>query len=99
MESALPEDKIEEAYESKEEDWGSDPMNARNWPSGKKWRAVGVVSGVFLRIRVLRRTRNPVNQSLDWKAHTRIVDFAIHLRRTARQFYGRTWVAGNRKTI
>ncbi|TFK72092.1 multidrug resistance protein 4 [Pluteus cervinus] len=43
-ESALPENKLEEAYENVEEDWEHDPINARNWSTRKKWTAVGVVS-------------------------------------------------------
>jgi len=43
-ESALPEDKEEEALENIEEDWENDPINPRNWSPGKKWTAVGIVS-------------------------------------------------------
>ncbi|KAF8155763.1 multidrug resistance protein 4 [Crassisporium funariophilum] len=43
-ESALPEDKSEEALENLEDDWENDPENARNWSVGKKWTAVVVVS-------------------------------------------------------
>ncbi|KAL0960065.1 hypothetical protein HGRIS_011713 [Hohenbuehelia grisea] len=43
-ESALPEDKKEEALENAEEDWEDDPINPRNWSFGKKWTAVAVVS-------------------------------------------------------
>ncbi|TFK38130.1 multidrug resistance protein 4 [Crucibulum laeve] len=43
-ESALPEDKKEEAIENLEDDWENDPENARNWSSGKKWLAVCIVS-------------------------------------------------------
>ncbi|KAG6873670.1 hypothetical protein C0995_012604 [Termitomyces sp. Mi166 len=43
-ESALPEDKIEEALENGENDWENDPENARNWTQGKKWTAVSIVS-------------------------------------------------------
>lgn len=43
-ESALPEDKDVEAVEDLEGDWESDPANARNWPAGKKWLAVSIVS-------------------------------------------------------
>jgi hypothetical protein len=42
--SALPEDKDLEALEDLEQDWESDPANARNWPAGKKWLAVSIVS-------------------------------------------------------
>ena len=42
-ESALPEDKVEEALENLEDDWEDDPDNARNWSSKKKWTAVGIV--------------------------------------------------------
>jgi hypothetical protein len=28
------------------EDWTVDPRNPRNWPQGKKWAAVSVVSSV-----------------------------------------------------
>jgi hypothetical protein len=42
-ESALPEDKSEEELENLEDDWENDPDNPRNWPSGKKWRAVCIV--------------------------------------------------------
>ncbi|KAF8903320.1 major facilitator superfamily domain-containing protein [Gymnopilus junonius] len=43
-ESALPEDKVEEAFENVEDDWEDDPDNARNWSSKRKWTAVGIVS-------------------------------------------------------
>ncbi|KAG6868527.1 hypothetical protein C0993_001415 [Termitomyces sp. T159_Od127] len=36
-ESALPEDKVEEALENEADDWENDPENARNWP----WRTAG----------------------------------------------------------
>ncbi|KAF9450283.1 multidrug resistance protein 4 [Macrolepiota fuliginosa MF-IS2] len=32
------------AIENSEGDWETDPVNARNWPTGKKWRAVFAVS-------------------------------------------------------
>ncbi|KAG5349464.1 hypothetical protein C0989_003627 [Termitomyces sp. Mn162] len=34
-ESALPEDKVEEALENEEHDWENDPENARNWSWGE----------------------------------------------------------------
>ncbi|KNZ78710.1 hypothetical protein J132_10815 [Termitomyces sp. J132] len=43
-ESALPEDKVEEALENEEHDWENDPENARNWSWGEKWTAVSIVS-------------------------------------------------------
>jgi len=43
-ESALPEDKKEEAYENAEDDWLHDERNPRNWTWGKKWTAVLIVS-------------------------------------------------------
>lgn len=43
-ESALPEDKFEEAIENIEEDWENDPENPRNWIPSRKWTAVCVVS-------------------------------------------------------
>ncbi|KAF8644914.1 hypothetical protein AX16_008197 [Volvariella volvacea WC 439] len=43
-ESAIPEDKVEEAYENLEEDWENDPENPRNWSPGKKWTVVAIVS-------------------------------------------------------
>lgn len=42
-ESALPEDKLEEAIENLEDDWENDPQNARNWSFGQKWTAVAIV--------------------------------------------------------
>lgn len=42
-ESALPEDKKEEALERVEDDWADDPINPRNWSDGRKWTAAGVV--------------------------------------------------------
>ncbi|KAG5219728.1 multidrug resistance protein [Salix suchowensis] len=41
-ESALPEDKKEEALENLEEDWEDDPLSPRNWSFGKKWTAVSI---------------------------------------------------------
>ncbi|PIL37274.1 MFS general substrate transporter [Ganoderma sinense ZZ0214-1] len=43
-ESAFPEDKKEEALENAEDDWTHDPDNPRNWPAGKKWLMVSIVS-------------------------------------------------------
>ncbi|KAF8155816.1 multidrug resistance protein 4 [Crassisporium funariophilum] len=43
-ESALPEDKIEEAIENLEDDWENDPENARNWPLSQRWVAMCIVS-------------------------------------------------------
>jgi hypothetical protein len=45
-ESALPDDKVEEALENREEDWENDPENARNWSLTKKWTAVSIVRAV-----------------------------------------------------
>ncbi|KAK0434636.1 major facilitator superfamily domain-containing protein [Armillaria borealis] len=41
---ASPLDAKEKAASSLEDDWEHDPMNARNWPSSKKWTAVCIVS-------------------------------------------------------
>ncbi|KAI1796256.1 MFS general substrate transporter [Ganoderma leucocontextum] len=35
---------VEEALENAEDDWAHDPINPRNWPSGKKWVMVSIVS-------------------------------------------------------
>ncbi|KAF9051365.1 multidrug resistance protein 4 [Panaeolus papilionaceus] len=43
-ESAIPEDKKEEALENKEDDWENDPDNARNWPAVQRWTAMAIVS-------------------------------------------------------
>jgi len=43
-ESAIPDDKVEEALENVEDDWENDPDNARNWSFGRKWTAVSIVS-------------------------------------------------------
>ncbi|KZV69849.1 multidrug resistance protein 4 [Peniophora sp. CONT] len=43
-ESAIPEDKKEEAYENIEDDWQHDPHNPRNWSAKKKWLCVGIAS-------------------------------------------------------
>ncbi|KAF8887590.1 multidrug resistance protein 4 [Infundibulicybe gibba] len=43
-ESAIPEDKVEEAVENIEGDWQDDPINPRNWSFRKKWTAVSIVS-------------------------------------------------------
>lgn len=48
-ESALPEDKREEAIERAEQDWDVDPENPRNWSFGVKWRMAGIVSCAFPR--------------------------------------------------
>lgn len=39
-ESAIPEDKKEEALENAEDDWAHDERNPRNWKASKKWTAV-----------------------------------------------------------
>ena len=36
-ESVIPSDKEQEALENLEDDWEHDPVNPRNWSSGKKW--------------------------------------------------------------
>lgn len=41
--SAIPEDKKEEALENAEDDWAHDPINPRNWTPSKKWTAVSIV--------------------------------------------------------
>ena len=41
--SAIPEDKKEEALENAEDDWAHDPINPRNWTPAKKWTAVSIV--------------------------------------------------------
>lgn len=46
-ESAIPEDKKEEALENLEDDWADDPINPRNWPARKKWTCIGVVGPVW----------------------------------------------------
>ncbi|CCL99688.1 uncharacterized protein FIBRA_01709 [Fibroporia radiculosa] len=43
-ESAIPEDKKEEALENAEDDWAHDPANPRNWTLGKKWTTVAIIS-------------------------------------------------------
>ncbi|KAJ3516908.1 hypothetical protein NLJ89_g836 [Agrocybe chaxingu] len=43
-ESAMPQDKKEEALENLEDDWENDPANARNWPTAKRWTAMLIVS-------------------------------------------------------
>ncbi|KAK0457809.1 major facilitator superfamily domain-containing protein [Desarmillaria tabescens] len=40
----LPLDTKEQPIENLEDDWEHDPVNARNWPSSKKWTAVCIVS-------------------------------------------------------
>ncbi|KAH6917888.1 multidrug resistance protein 4 [Coprinopsis sp. MPI-PUGE-AT-0042] len=42
--SALREDNDVEALEDLDGDWENDPANARNWPAGKKWLAVSIIS-------------------------------------------------------
>ncbi|KZT12824.1 multidrug resistance protein 4 [Laetiporus sulphureus 93-53] len=43
-ESAIPEDKKEEALEHAEDDWAHDPENPRNWSATRKWRMTAIVS-------------------------------------------------------
>lgn len=49
-ESAIPEDKKEEALENKEDDWENDPDNARNWPAVQRWTAMAIVRSIFIYI-------------------------------------------------
>lgn len=42
-ESALPEDKLQEAFKNLADDWESSPDNARNWSKRKKWTATAIV--------------------------------------------------------
>ena len=42
-ESAIPEDKRQEAIDRMENDWAHDPINPRNWSTAKKWGTVGLV--------------------------------------------------------
>jgi len=42
-ESTTLEDKKEEFLEILEDDWASDPENARNWPAYQRWVAVSIV--------------------------------------------------------
>ncbi|KAJ3554503.1 hypothetical protein NM688_g3076 [Phlebia brevispora] len=43
-ESAIPEDRVEDAIENAEDDWEHDPRNPRIWDFWKKWRMVSIVS-------------------------------------------------------
>lgn len=43
-ESAMPEDKKEEALEALEDDWQHDPINPRNWSQSKKYVNMSLVS-------------------------------------------------------
>lgn len=38
-----PEDKKEEFVETLEDNWETDPENARNWPASKKWVSISIV--------------------------------------------------------
>jgi hypothetical protein len=42
-ESALPEDKKQEALEELEDDWQHDPINPRNWTKTKKYANMSLV--------------------------------------------------------
>lgn len=46
-ESTMPEDKKEEILDVLEDDWISDPENARNWPTYKKWVATAIVRWII----------------------------------------------------
>ena len=46
-ESTMPEDKKEEILDVLEDDWISDPENARNWPAYKKWVATAIVRWII----------------------------------------------------
>lgn len=54
-ESALPEDKVQEALENEADDWENDPENARNWSWGSKWTAVSIVRHTLLSSACLSR--------------------------------------------
>ncbi len=41
-------DANEKAASSLEDDWEHDPMNARNWPSSRKWTAVCIVGYIVI---------------------------------------------------
>ncbi|KAF8815165.1 MFS general substrate transporter [Phlegmacium glaucopus] len=43
-ESTMSEDKKEEFLKTLEDDWETDPDNARNWPAYQRWIAVSIVS-------------------------------------------------------
>ncbi|KAF9073047.1 multidrug resistance protein 4 [Rhodocollybia butyracea] len=43
-ESAIPDDKKEEAIENVQDDWEDDEINPRNWSTTKKWTSIGIVS-------------------------------------------------------
>lgn len=60
-ESALPDDKVEEAIENREEDWENDPENARNWSLMKKWTAVSIVRAVIHQFNCLQPTNFQVS--------------------------------------
>ncbi|KAL1725148.1 major facilitator superfamily domain-containing protein, partial [Schizophyllum commune] len=42
--SPLPDESVEKKERLSDDDWEDDPANPRNWSSGKKWTAVGIVS-------------------------------------------------------
>ncbi|KAL1704529.1 major facilitator superfamily domain-containing protein [Schizophyllum commune] len=41
--SPLPDESVEKKERLSDDDWEDDPANPRNWSSGKKWTAVGIV--------------------------------------------------------
>ena len=45
-EKSAPPAEINKASRTVEDNWPVDPRNPRNWPSGKKWAAVSVVSSI-----------------------------------------------------
>lgn len=49
-ESAIPEDKKQEALEELEEDWQHDPVNPRNWSQGKKYLNMSLVGLVHAQL-------------------------------------------------
>ncbi|KAL1688547.1 major facilitator superfamily domain-containing protein [Schizophyllum commune] len=46
--SPLPDESVEKKERMSDDDWEDDPANPRNWGSGKKWTAVGIVRLVRL---------------------------------------------------
>lgn len=71
-ESALPEDKKEEALENLEDDWQNDPENARNWPDSRRWLTISVVclSGFY----EVKQLTSPPGVSVHFAAPSRQLD-------------------------
>ena len=84
--SPLPDESVEKKERLSDDDWEDDPANPRNWSSGKKWTAVGIVRLVLplFSMRILRNIHRShsirecgLAQTYEWARLTLYLDLSL----------------------